>query len=72
MSLTVAMVETVPALPCRRVKAAPAVMVGGLLLTVSVKVASVVTPQLSVARIVIVCDPTGAAWLIEDRTGGVD
>ena len=33
--------------------------------TVSVKVASVVTPQLSVARIVIVWGPIGAALLIE-------
>ena len=32
--------------------------------TLSVKLASVITPQLSVARIVIVCVPTGAALLI--------
>src|SRR5438445_445866 len=35
-SLTVAMVETVPALPCCRDSAVPAVIVGGLLLTVRV------------------------------------
>jgi hypothetical protein len=40
-------------------------MAGVLLVTFSVNVASVVKPQLSVARIVIVCDPIGAAPLIE-------
>ncbi len=47
VSLTVAMVATLPAVPRCRVNAAPAVIVGGLLPTVSVKVASVVAPQLS-------------------------
>ncbi len=53
VSLTVATVETMPLLPRWRVSAAPAVMLGALLLTVRVKVASVVAPQLSVARMVI-------------------
>ena len=37
----------------------------GRLLTFKVKLASVVAPQLSVARIVMVCVPAGAALLIE-------
>jgi len=64
-SPTVAIVLMVPAEPRCRLKAAPAVIVGRLLPTVSVKLASVVVPQLSVALIVIVCAPTGAAALME-------
>src|SRR6266576_3600931 len=41
------------------------VIVWFALLTFSVKLASVIAPQLSVARIVIVCEPTGAALLID-------
>jgi len=66
-SLAVAIVLRVPAEPRCRVNAAPAVMVGALLPTVSVNIASVVKPQLSVALIVIVCAPTGAALLIETK-----
>jgi pseudouridine-5'-phosphate glycosidase len=40
-------------------------MEGWLLVTLSVKAASVDTAQLSVTRIVIVCDPIGPALLIE-------
>ena len=43
---------------------APNVIVWLALLIVSVKLASVAVPQLSVARIVMVCAPTGAALLI--------
>jgi hypothetical protein len=64
-SLAVAMVLAEPAVPRCRVKAAAAVIVGALLTTLSVKEASVVVPQLSVARIVMVCIPTGAALLTE-------
>src|SRR5438045_247963 len=42
----------------------PNVIVWLALLIVSVKLASVAVPQLSVARIVMVCVPTGAALLI--------
>ena len=39
--------------------------VGAVSLTATSKVASLLAPNLSVARIVIVCDPIGAAPLIE-------
>lgn len=64
-SLTVAMVETDPAVPRCRINVEAAVIVGRLLLTVSVNGAFVVEPQLSVAWIVIVCAPTGAALLMD-------
>ena len=54
LSLTVAIVETEPAVPCCRESAAPAVIVGRLLPTLIVKVASVVWLQLSVALTVMV------------------
>jgi hypothetical protein len=41
------------------------VVVGAVALTVNMKVASFVAPQLSVAWIVIVCAPLGPALLIE-------
>ena len=63
-SLTVAIVELLPALPATRATPLAAVIVGSAL-TVSEIVASVVAPQLSVARIVIVCVPAGAAPEIE-------
>jgi hypothetical protein len=63
-SLTVAIVELLPVLPATRATPLAAVIVG-IALTVSEIVASVVAPQLSVARIVIVCVPAGAAPEIE-------
>ena len=65
VSLTVAMVEFEEGEPCCRVTPAAAVIDGAVFGTVNVKVASVMRPQLSVARIVIVCVPVGAALLIE-------
>ena len=62
-SLTVAICETDAAVPCWRDMVAP--VIEGEVLTVSMKVASVVTLQLSVALIVIVCVPKGAALLID-------
>src|SRR6266446_2901754 len=44
---------------------APKVIVWPALLIVRVKLASVTAPQLSVARIVMVCVPAGAALLID-------
>ena len=65
-SVTLAIVEFDAGEPACRVTPT-AVIVGGVLteVTVSMNVASVVKPQLSVARIVIVCVPTGAAPLME-------
>jgi hypothetical protein len=64
VSLTVAIVEFDAAVPPVRESPAAAVIVGKAL-TLNEIVASVVTPQLSVARMVIVCDPAGAAPEIE-------
>ena len=61
-SPTVAIVAVVPALPCCRVTGAATVMVGAAL-TLSVKFALVVAPQLSVAVTVSVCKPEGAAFV---------
>jgi hypothetical protein len=54
----------VPADPSVKLVWSALVMVGDCW-TFRVKLALVIKPQLSVARIVIVCDPIGAALLIE-------
>jgi hypothetical protein len=67
-SLTVAIVEFAAGDPCLRpVPTFEGVIVGAVLVlrTWSEKLASVVALQLSVARTVIVCVPTGPALLIE-------
>ena len=64
VSVTVAMFEFDAAVPCCLLALIP-VTTGASLMTLSVNEASVVKPQLSVARIVIVCDPVGVALLIE-------
>ena len=62
-SATVPTVTAAPAaLPCWRAIALAGVNPGAVLVTCSWKVASVVVPQSSVARIVIVCVPSGAAF----------
>ena len=64
-SATVPTVTAAPAaLPCWRAIAPAGVKVGAVLFTCNWNVASVTLAQLSTARIVIVCVPTGAALAI--------